>query len=150
MRDDSSLHPPQQGQVDLEEMWKSLLACDWNSLAVVPTDYGVSVQAVVDALRSTSASSNPPVRLIDARGLDVAEGKNLARDLAVARSERARVVVIVDPLIRSLSGVHPVQEVGSVLLVVRVGAMDIDALTSTVAIIGTERIVGSVTAPPVD
>jgi hypothetical protein len=36
--------------------------------------------------------------------------------------------------------------VNAVLLVVRVGFMDLDSLTSTVAMVGSDRIVGSVTA----
>lgn len=141
-------HP--QGQLDLEEMWKALLACDWNSLAVIPTDQGVSVQAVVDTLQSVSSATGRPVKCLDARGVEIADGKRLAKELTAALSTNTRAVVVVDSLIRSLSGVHLVQGVNAVLLVVRVGLMDLDALTSTVAIVGAERIVGSVTAPPVN
>jgi hypothetical protein len=147
MPDDSGGPAPKPGAHDLEEMWTALLSCDWNSLAVIPTDDQVSVQEVVDALQATSGASDPPVRCIDARGVDIANGKRLVRDLAAAVSGRSRAVVIVDSLIRSLSGVHLVQEVEAVLLVVRVGAMDLDSLTNTVAIVGAERIMGSVTAP---
>jgi len=150
MADDPGAPAPQQGTHDLEEMWKALLACDWNSLAVIPTDDRVSVEEVVAALRATSGASDPPVRCIDARGVDIADGKRLVRDLAAAVTENSRAVVVVDSLIRSLSGVHLVQEVDAVLLVVRVGAMDLDSLTNTVAIVGAERIMGSVTAPMVD
>lgn len=139
-------HP--QGQLDLEEMWKALLACEWDSLAVIPTDQGVSVQAVVDTLQSISSRTGRPVKCLDARGVEIAGSKRLAKDLAATLSTNTRAVVVVDSLIRSLSGVHLVQGVNAVLLVVRVGLMDLDALTSTVAIVGAERIVGSVTAPP--
>jgi len=149
MADHSGGPVPQQGARDLEEMWTALFACDWNSLAVIPTDHGVSVQQVVDALQATVGASYPPVRFIDARGIDLAEAKRLARDLSAAVSDGFRAVVVVDSLIRSLSGVHLVQEVSAVLLVVRVGLMDLDSLTNTVAIVGSERIVGSVTAPAV-
>ena len=140
----------QQGQLDLEEMWKALLACDWDSLAVIPTDQGVSVQAVVDTLQSISSRTGRPVRCFDARGVEIADGKRLARELAAALSTNTRAVVVVDSLIGSLSGVHLVRGVNAVLLVVRVGLMNLDALTSTVEIVGAERIVGSVTAPAVD
>jgi len=150
MADDSGELAPEQGIQDLEEMWKALLACDWNSLAVIPTDDRVSVEEVVAALQATSGAADPPVRIIDARGVDIANGKRLVRDLAAAVSENSRAVVVVDSLIRSLSGVHLVQEVEAVLLVVRVGAMDLDSLTNTVALVGAERIMGSVTAPMTD
>jgi len=147
MPDQSGDPAPEQSLRDLQEMWKALLALDWDSLAVIPTDNGVSVQQVVDALTATSGASKPPVRCMDARGVDVAEAKRLARDLATSLSGGSRVVVVVDPLIHSLSGVHLVHGVNAVLLVVWVGAMDLDSLTSTVAIVGGERILGSVTAP---
>jgi hypothetical protein len=150
MPDDSGEPAPRQDHRDIEEMWKALLACDWNSLAVIPTDDRVSVQEVVDALQATSGEADPPVRCIDARGVDIADGKRLVRDLATAVAGNTRAVVVVDSLIRSLSGVHLVEEVDAVLLVVRVGAMDLDSLVSTVAIVGAERIMGSVTAPVAD
>jgi len=139
----------QQGQKDLEEMWGALLRCDWNSLAVVPTDPGVSVREVVAVLQSKIAGSNPVIRVIDARGVDVADGKRLAGQMA-ADSGRARTVVVVDSLIQSLSGVHLVQGVNAVLLVVRVAALDLESLASTVAIVGPTRVLGSVTAPEGD
>jgi hypothetical protein len=147
MPDDPGVPIRQQGLPDLVEMWTALLACDWDSLAVIPTDRGVSVQQVMAALLESAVGSDPPVRCIDARGVDVAEAKRLEGDLAAALSERSRAVVVVDPLILSLSGVHLVQAVNAVLLVVQVGAMDLDSLTSTVAIVGAERILGSVAAP---
>jgi hypothetical protein len=137
----------EQGFLDLQEMWKALLACDWRSLTLVPTDHGMAVQQVVDAFHSIADSVKPPIRLIDARGVDVAQGKRLAQDAEGALASDTRLVVVVDPLIHSLSGAHLVRCAHAVLLIVRVGAMDVDALTSTVSMVGAERIVGSVTAP---
>ena len=59
----------------------------------------------------------------------------------------SRAVVLVDSLIQSLAGVHLVQGVDAVVLAVHVGDMDLEALTSSVAIIGPDRILGSFTAP---
>jgi hypothetical protein len=128
-------------------MWRALLACAWQSLTLVPTDRGMAVQQVVDAFQSISVSAQPPIQFIDARGVDVAQGKRLAQDVEAALSKDVRLVVVVDPLIHSLSGAHLVRCAQAVLLIVRVGAMDVDALTSTVSMVGAERIVGSVTAP---
>lgn len=136
-----------QGVLDLQEMWSALLACDWKSLTLVPTDHGMAVQEVVDAFRSVTASAQPPILFVDGRGVDVAQGKRLAQDVEAALAGPSRIVVVVDPLIHSLSGTHLVRCAQAVLLVVRVGAMDVDALTSTVSMVGPERIVGSVTAP---
>jgi hypothetical protein len=147
MPDDPAAPPDSRGARDLDEMWKALLAGGWTSLAIVPTDHHISVQAVVDSLHRTTGGSSPPVRCIDSRGTDVSEGKAMTRDLERAVAEKSRVVVVVDALVRSLSGMHLVHEVNAILLVVRVGSMDLDSLTSTVAMVGAERIFGSVTAP---
>ena len=129
-------------------MWKALLASPWGSLALVPTDHGISVQPVVDALAVAASERNDGVRCVDARGAEVEEAKRLAKDVSASLAAQERTVVVVDPLVRSLSGVHLVQGVHAVLLVVRVGAMDQEALASTVAILGSDRIIGSVAAPP--
>ena len=136
-----------QGTLDLQEMWGALLACDWKSLMVVPTGHGMAVQQVVDAFQVVTAGTQPPIQFVDARGVDLAQGKRLAQDVESALRSPSRVVAIVDPLIDSLSGAHLVRFAQAVLLIVRVGAMDLDALTSTVSIVGADRIVGSVTAP---
>jgi hypothetical protein len=81
--------------------------------------------------------------------VDVVEGKRRVADLRAILSEGKRAVVLVDSLIQSLSGVHLVSGVDAVVLVVHVGALDFDALTSTVTLIGPDRILGSVTAPSI-
>jgi hypothetical protein len=139
-----------QGILDLEAMWSALLAADWTTLAVVPTDQGASVQEVVDTLLTTSADRDPPVHCFDARGVDVEEAKRLAGRVETSRAKRGRAVVIVDPLIRSLAGVHLVRDADGILLVVTVRATELDSLTSTVSMLGSSRILGSVTAPLTD
>jgi hypothetical protein len=135
------------GFLDLREMWTSLLDGTWNSLALVPTDHPASVQSVVDALVSAAELAKAPVRLIDARGVDVAEGMRLVQDLVSAVSAGSRAVVVVDSIIRSLSGVHLVKVVDAIVLVVQVGAINVESATSTVDVIGSGRILGSVAAP---
>ncbi len=131
---------------DLSQMWAALLHADWNSLAVVPTDHEIDVGDVVSTLRDAIKSASPQVAVIDGRGSDVSEGKKLAGSVSTVVGSGSRVVVITDSLLRSLASIHLVQAVSSVLLVIRLGEMDMEALTSTVATVGAERIVGSVTA----
>jgi hypothetical protein len=133
-------------------MWSALLEGGWNSLALVPTDHSVSVDLAVDALRAAiqkAGEAGAALHVIDARGVDVVEGKRRVADLRAILSEGKRAVVLVDSLIQSLSGVHLVSGVDAVVLVVHVGALDFDALTSTVTLIGPDRILGSVTAPSI-
>jgi len=128
-------------------MWGALLDGSWNSLALVPTDHTASVQPMVDALLLASEQAGASVRLIDGRGVDLAEGKRLVHDVDAAVSAGSRAVVVVDSLIRSLSGVHLVKGVDAIVLVVQVGAIDFESLASTVDVIGPDRILGSVAAP---
>jgi hypothetical protein len=127
-------------------MWNGLLSSSWTALAVVPTDGEVSADLVVDSMREAIAGAHAPVRCFDARGLDPAAAKTMAHEVASGRARGNRSVLVVDPLTKSLSGVHLVTEADAVLLVVRVGAMDLESLKSTVNIVGAERIIGSVAA----
>ncbi len=128
-------------------MWGALLRSPWTSLAVVPTDQGIATQPVVAALKATVETGSFRLRGVDARDADVQEGKRLASQMSSWKADGERVAVVVDALTHSLTGVHLVEHVGAVLLVVMVGGLNVDALTSTVAIVGADRIVGSVTAP---
>ena len=127
-------------------MWTALLDGTWNSLAIVPVDGGVSTDAVVEALGIVSNRTSPAVHCLDARGAEIAEAKRMAGELPTLAGGGARSVVVVASLIQSLSGIHIIQKVDAVLLVVRVGSFDLDALASTVAMVGPGRIVGSVTS----
>jgi hypothetical protein len=131
---------------DLREMWAELLSCDWDSLAIVPTDTAVALDILVSSLEESIQGVNPTVRLVDARGSEIADAKKTAKDVEGMLAGGDRVVILLDPLTHSLSGVHVVQSVDAVLLSVQVGALEVGALTSTVSIIGPGRIVGSVAA----
>jgi hypothetical protein len=149
MPTESGATPPHQrpGFLDLVEMWDALLVGGWDSLAVVPTDHQVSSDLVVLALETSVQKRPGGVRILDARGADAPASKRLAGEFSTAIVAGERVVVLVDSLMRSLSGVHLLQSVGAVLLVIRVAGMDLESVSSTIALIGSERILGSVTAP---
>jgi hypothetical protein len=140
-------HAGSKALLDLREMWSALLDLGWTSIALVPTEASVSVQGSVDALHASLRGVEDPPLIIDARGAGVPEGKKCLGELQAALSSGSRAVVLVDSLIQSPVGVHLVQGVDSVVLAVHVGEMDLEALTSSVAIIGTDRILGSFTAP---
>lgn len=146
-----SLDPPDDAGsdalLDLREMWAALLELGWSSIALVPTGASISVQGSVNALHAALKGVPMAPVVIDARGADVPAGKKALGELRKALSSGLRAVVLVDSLIQSLAGVHLVQGVEAVVLAVHVGDMDLDALTSSVAIIGPNRILGSFTAP---
>jgi hypothetical protein len=136
--------PPRPGYPDLLEMWRVLLESSWRNLAVVPAGHGVSAQMVVDALLETVQGYGDRVRVFDARSLDVPQCAKLAEDTLQAVTDGCRVVTVVDSLMRSLGSARVVKHAAAVLLVIRVGAPDMESLTSTLNLIGPERILGSV------
>ena len=147
MANHPSEHAESDALLDLRDMWAALLDLGWTSIALVPTGAAVSVEGSVEALRAALKGIQEPPVVIDARGADVPDGKTRLGELRIALSSGARAIVLVDSLIQSLAGVHLVQGVDAVVLAVHVGDMDLDALTSSVALIGPDRILGSFTAP---
>jgi hypothetical protein len=131
---------------DLSQMWSALLHADWNALAVVPADHEIDVGDVIEALNDSIQGVLPSVTIVDGRGCDATEGKRLASTVSSTVRGGTRVVVVTDSLLRSLASIHLVQAASSVLLVIRLGEMNVEALTSTVAAVGGDRVVGSVTA----
>lgn len=130
-------------------MWESLLTSPWTALAIVPADHDTPVGLVTRAL-SAVASRQPKgaLRLIDAQGATVPAGELLARELEVTRKEGSRVAVVIDSVMRSLSGIPLVRQADAVVLVVRVGSFDPNGLASTIGILGQDRILGSIAVPP--
>lgn len=135
------------GYPDLLEMWRALLNGDWASLAVVPAAPDVSVRLVREALDEVVAGMTDKVRIVDARGLEVAECKQLALDLSLALVDGHRAVTFVDSVIDRLAPLHLVKQTTVVLLVTGVGGLHLDALESTLSAVGPQRILGTVVAP---
>jgi len=132
----------------LEDMWESLLLSGWSSLAVVPADHGTSVELVTQALEVVTGRNAPRgFQLIDATSASVPDGEKIAREVMAAVEKGSRVVVVVDSVMRSLSGIPIIRASQEVLLVVRVGHGDPDGLNSTIGIVGADRIMGTVAIP---
>jgi len=130
-------------------MWLSLMREKWSSIAVVPTGDLADARTVANALSAvTELQESGPVRIIDAGGATVAEGARLSQELAAVVAGGARAVVAVDSLLENLGGVPLVRDTEAALLVIRLGSAHFDAVRSTVAIIGRERVLGSVVLHP--
>lgn len=128
-------------------MWRSLLDASWNSLAVVPTHDSVAMDGVLASLRGLGDSA-APVEIRDGRGLEIDGGKALAEEIGTLTRSGARVVAVVDSLLRSLAGVHVVQASDAVLLVMRIGDLDLEGLPGALDLIGPARILGAVSSAP--
>ncbi|HQR28923.1 MAG TPA: hypothetical protein PLL32_00850 [Anaeromyxobacteraceae bacterium] len=134
---------------DLDEMWRSLLDGSWKSLAVVPTHDSVAVDGVLASLRALGGGSGP-VEVRDGRGKEIEGGKALAEEMGKLTRSGKRVVAVVDSLLHSLAGVHVVQASDAVLLVMRIGDLDLEGLPGALDLIGPGRILGAVSSAPAD
>jgi hypothetical protein len=129
-------------------MWLSLMQGDWSSIAVVPTDPGTSAKAVTSALEEIAQLHDVgPFTVVDAEGASIGEGERLSEQVLFMAAQGSRPVVAVDSLIQSLSGVPLIRGIDAVLLVVRLGSSNFEAVQSTIDIIEPRRIVGSVALP---
>jgi hypothetical protein len=90
-------------------------------------------------------SSSP--ELVDGQGASMIDGDRLARRVAEGDLSTRRVVAFIDPITRSLAGVPLVRAADSVLLVVQIDSPDVDSLSSTLSIVGADRVIGTVTVP---
>ena len=146
-------HPPGRAfpavhPSDLEEMWRGLLSSAWRSISIVPSDPGASVREVLAALTAASSASGIRVQLLDVRGV-APEGSREASAQLAAASPARRVVLLADPAARNPAGAELIRASDGILLVVRVGTLDLESLTSALGPLGADRILGSVAAPSV-
>jgi hypothetical protein len=129
-------------------LWSALLTTGWRCLVVIPVGPSTGVDSVLGALRSVlPPDASPPLEILDGRGASMGEGNRLAGQVVEGASAGRRIVAFIDPIIESLSGVPLVRAADSVLLVVHVDSPDVESLSSTLSIVGAERVVGSVAVP---
>jgi len=140
--------PSRAAPSELQQMWLSLMSGNWSSMAVIPTDPGMSTKGVTAALVEVARLHDVgPFKIVDAEGASVAEGIRLAQEVAAVVASGTRAVVAVDSLMQSLSGVPLVRDADAALLVVRLGSSNFDWVQSTIDIIPPGRLVGSVALP---
>jgi hypothetical protein len=133
---------------ELQQMWLSLMRGNWNSIAVVPTDPGISAKAVTDALvQAARLNDLGEFTIFDAAGASIPDGTRIAREVAAAVAAGSRAVIAVDSLMQSLGGIPLVRDADAALLVVRLGSSNFDSVQSTIDIVRPGRIVGSVALP---
>jgi hypothetical protein len=115
---------------------------------VIPASASTSVESVLAALESVlPPGPESPVEVLDGRGASMGDGSRLAGLVTEGAPEDRRVVAFIDAITQSLAGVPLVRASDSVLLVVQVNSPDVESLSSTLAIVGIDRVVGSVAVP---
>ena len=148
-RQTGSKSPPVRSN-DLERLWEALLHTSWRCLVVIPANPSTQVDSVLGALQAVlpapaAATSSPEV--LDGRGASMQDGDRLAKRIVEGDHSQRRVVAFIDPITQSLAGVPLVRAADSVLLVIQIDSPDVDSLSSTLSIVGADRVVGAVAVP---
>ena len=139
---------PRSHSSDLERLWRALLTTGWRCLIVIPADPSTSVDSVLGALQTVlKLERSHTIELVDGRGAGMGDGDRLARQVVDGGSSGRRVIAFIDPITQSLAGVPLVRAADSVLLIVQIDSPDVESLSSTLSIVGADRVIGAVAVP---
>jgi hypothetical protein len=130
---------------DVERLWRALLITTWRGLVVIPASSSTSVESVLGSLRAVlKPGAAAEVEIVDGRGASMGDGERLSKMATGGSSDGRRFVAFIDPITQSLAGVPLVRASDAVLLVVQVNSQDVESLSSTLSIVGIDRVIGSV------
>jgi hypothetical protein len=121
------------------------MTTSWQCLVVIPAGPSTSVDSVLDALELVlGPDGSDTTEILDGRSASMGDGDLLARQVVDDESTGRRVVAFIDPITQSLAGVPLVRAADSVLLIVQIDSSDVESLSSTLSIVGADRVVGAV------
>lgn len=130
---------------DWQRIWFSTQQRSWRSLAIIPSDSGVEVDRVAEALVATGQMhGEKQVTLLSARGVQFTNVKRLIDALEEMTSRGECVVVPVDPISENPSAIPVLQATSAGLLVVRLGESHLSSARNIIEIAGRERLLGSI------
>jgi hypothetical protein len=137
--------PPSVPGDDWQRLWFSTREHDWNSLAIIPSDGGVEVGRVAEALVATGRLyGERQVRLLDAKGTQLGDVHRLIEELGMMTGRGDWVIVPVDAVEVNPSSVPIAQATSASLLVVRLGESLLKSARSAIDVVGRERLLGSI------
>lgn len=130
---------------DWQRLWFATMSSNWTSLAIVPSDIGIDAEQTAEALVSVgSGEGSVQVAFLDARGTTLTQVQQLLEQMKEMTRRGERVVVAVDPLKKNPAAIPVVRATSHALLLVRTGESRLASARTTVEIIGTDRLIGSV------
>ena len=136
---------PQPVPVELRRLWFAALRREWSSLVVVPAHPGGSALQVAEALVQIGGiHGSRPVRLLDARTLVLKEAAKLVVEMSSWAAAGEVVIVVVDSVVWSETGIPLLLAADAALLCVTLGESDFDSAKRTIELVGRERFLGSV------
>jgi hypothetical protein len=130
---------------DWQRLWFSTRQKPWTSLAIIPSDAGVDVGRVADALVAMGQLHHEKsVSLLNAKGVRVGNVQQLIDTLGAMTARGEWVIVPVDPIAENPSAVPVARATSGALLVVRLGESLLTSARSVIEIVGRDRLIGSI------
>ena len=131
-----------------QQIWFSTRQQNWQSLALIPTDAGIDVLGLAEALVAVGRlHEERPVNVLNATHLSP-ESVHYSIESIVKRTARGEwVIVAVDPVVDPGS-VAIARATSAALLVVRLGGSFLATAQTTIDLVGRERFLGRVVFHP--
>lgn len=135
-------HP--QPASDVQQLWFTLQARPWNSLAVVPSHRVGSSARLAHALVEVGQLATPgKVELLDAEGAGLEDAGRLVSALSAVRGTEKRLVVVLESVLYNQVSIPIARAADAVLICVDLGS-DLPSAERTVELIGEEGVLGTV------
>jgi hypothetical protein len=131
--------------LDWQRVWFSTRQRGWSSLAIIPSDAGIDVGKVAEALASIGRQHGEwPVSLVNTVGVQLADVNQVIDSIDALTKRGECVLVPVDPITENPSTTPIVRAMSAALLVVRLGESQLSSARSVIDLVGRERLLGSV------
>jgi|SwirhirootsSR2_FD_contig_31_3765672_length_1366_multi_3_in_0_out_0_2 hypothetical protein len=128
-----------------QRLWFSTLRKPWDSLAIVPCESGIDAHKVAEVLVNISRDHGAkPVRLLNGVGLQPSSVETVMTSIKGAAEKGEGLIVPVDPLHQNPSAMPIARGTTSVLFVLRMGQSRLNVARTTIEIVGSNRVIGSV------
>lgn len=137
-----------------QQLWFSLQRLEWAALVIVPADAeGSGMDFARPLYEVGKLAMGDRLRLLDARNAKLNAIAPLILDMTGAAPRAAvaygeRVLVVIDSVISSPSGIPVALAADAALLGVEIGKSSLASAQETLQILGPGRFVGCVTLPP--
>jgi hypothetical protein len=130
---------------ELQQLWFATQQRAWSSLAVIPARPGSSARFVGDGLVEIGAlHRGVPVKLIDGEGAEVAASARLVLNLSSHVAAGGLAIAVLDSVIENQAGIPVALASDALLITIDLGRASQKDLQRTLALLGSERVLGVV------
>ncbi len=137
--------PSPEGDSQWQRIWFASLAQPWTSIAIVPSEPGVDVVPIAEALAGVGRRHGVSViHLVNALDASLADVHTLIKKVAAATAQRELTIVALDCPAQNPAAIPLARATSGVLLVVHAGKSRINSVKTTVDAIGRDRVIGSI------